>query len=93
MNDSYSFGAISAGAMVDGIGAFEIEVAENAPDGHTAIIEIEFNGDGRCKLVRNNECYTSCCRLLRWANIPFLMLLEITMVKLIREKVFKLLLM
>jgi len=45
-DNSHSFGTIDAGVMIDGIGAFEVEIAENAPDGHTALVEIEFNDDG-----------------------------------------------
>jgi PKD repeat protein len=45
-NNSYNFGNIDAGATANAIGAFEITVAEDAPDGHSAFIEIVFNGDG-----------------------------------------------
>jgi PKD repeat protein len=45
LNDTYTFGTINANALVEGNEAFEIEVAENAPDGHTAVLQIEFNGD------------------------------------------------
>ena len=44
-DDSYTYGNISAGAIVNGAGAFEISVAEDVPDGHVAIFEIEFTDD------------------------------------------------
>ncbi|MCB0805999.1 MAG: T9SS type A sorting domain-containing protein [Bacteroidales bacterium] len=46
-NDTYTFGTIAAGATMTGNAAFEIEVAEDAPDGHTAIIDVEFADDSK----------------------------------------------
>ncbi|RLD39777.1 MAG: hypothetical protein DRI89_13240, partial [Bacteroidetes bacterium] len=47
-NGSYSFGDIAANQTINGEGAFAIEIEEDAPDGHTAIIDVEFT-DGNSK--------------------------------------------
>jgi len=46
-NNSYSYGDVEAGSIVEGNGAFEITIAEDAPDNHTAIIEVEFSDDSK----------------------------------------------
>lgn len=40
---AHSYGDISAGQVVQGNGAFALDVAEDVPDGHTAVFEVEFN--------------------------------------------------
>jgi PKD repeat protein len=44
---SFIFGDIAAGATVTGTAAFEIFIHENAPDGHMAILEVEFNSTSK----------------------------------------------
>lgn len=46
-DNSYTFGDISAGSTATGLGAFSIVVHENAPDGHMAFIEMEFNSTSK----------------------------------------------
>jgi len=41
-DDSYSYGDIAEGQTVNGDGAFAIDIAENIPDAHIAVIDIEF---------------------------------------------------
>ncbi|MCD4694678.1 MAG: PKD domain-containing protein [Bacteroidales bacterium] len=42
LDNSYSYGTVAAGAIVNGTGAFEIMVGEDTPDNHIALFEIEF---------------------------------------------------
>ncbi|MBC8488265.1 MAG: T9SS type A sorting domain-containing protein [Bacteroidetes bacterium] len=51
-DNSYTYGDIGAGQIVNGDGAFAIDVAQDAPDGHSAIFEVEFT-DG------NKDSWTS----------------------------------
>jgi len=46
-DDDYTFGNIAAGGTVTGDNAFEIEIAENTPDGYLAMMEIEFTDSGK----------------------------------------------
>jgi PKD repeat protein len=46
-DSSYTFGDIPAGSVVTGTGAFEVYVHENAPDGHMAILQLEFNSTNK----------------------------------------------
>jgi len=41
-DNSYTYGDIGAGQTVNGNGAFAIDIAPDAPDGHNAIFEVEF---------------------------------------------------
>ncbi len=52
-DNSYTFGDINAGSIVEGTGAFEIEIAEDAPDMHTAIFEIEFSDGSESSWISN----------------------------------------
>jgi PKD repeat protein len=47
-DNSFGFGDIGANQVANGDGAFAIEIAEDAPDGYTAIIDVEFT-DGNSK--------------------------------------------
>jgi PKD repeat protein len=47
-DDSFSFGDINANQNANGDGAFAITIAQNAPDGYNAIIDVEFT-DGNEK--------------------------------------------
>jgi PKD repeat protein len=40
---TYTFGDIGAGNIVNGMGAFEIEIAQSTPDMHIAMFEVEFS--------------------------------------------------
>ncbi len=51
-DNSYTYGDIGAGQIVNGDGAFAIDVAQDAPDGHSVIFEVEFT-DG------NKDTWTS----------------------------------
>jgi PKD repeat protein len=53
LDDNFTFGTIAAGAIVEGMGAFEIEVATDVPDGHTAMMEVEFNDLSESSWVSN----------------------------------------
>jgi len=46
-DNGYTFGDISAGTTVTGPAAFEIFIHENAPDGHIAVLEVEFNSTSK----------------------------------------------
>ena len=48
-DDSFSYGDIPEGQTANGDGAFAIDIAENIPDGHVAVIDIEFT-DGNKEL-------------------------------------------
>ncbi|MCD4665717.1 MAG: T9SS type A sorting domain-containing protein, partial [Bacteroidales bacterium] len=48
-DNSYSYGDIAEGQIVNGDGAFAIDIAENIPDAHVAVIDIEFT-DGNKEL-------------------------------------------
>ncbi|MBN1340901.1 MAG: T9SS type A sorting domain-containing protein [Bacteroidales bacterium] len=56
-NATHSFGDIPAGQIVQGTGAFELDVAENVPDGHTALFEVEFT-DGNKTLWTSSMTIT-----------------------------------
>jgi len=43
IDNYHDFGNITAGIVIEGIGAFEIEVATDVPDGHSAMMEVEFS--------------------------------------------------
>jgi len=47
LDDSHDYGDINAGSIVEGINAFEIEIAEDTPDGYSALFEVEFNDSGK----------------------------------------------
>ncbi|MBN2175343.1 MAG: PKD domain-containing protein [Bacteroidales bacterium] len=61
-DDSHTFGDIAAGTVVDGEGAFEIEIAENTPDGYSAMFEVEFT-DG------NKSLWTSTMTIILHAPV------------------------
>jgi hypothetical protein len=46
-DNSYTYGDIGAGQIVNGDGAFAIDIAQDAPDDHNAIFEIEFSDDSK----------------------------------------------
>jgi hypothetical protein len=46
-DNSFTFGDIPAGSTATGLGAFSVFVHENAPDGHMAVIEVEFNSTSK----------------------------------------------
>ena len=46
-DDNYVFGNIAAGGTVTGDNAFGLLIAENAPDGYLAMLEVEFTGTGK----------------------------------------------
>ncbi len=47
IEDSYTYGDVPAGTVVNGDGAFSISVAEDAPDTHYAVFEVEFEDAGK----------------------------------------------
>ena len=47
LDDTFVFGTIAAGAIVNGDGAFEILVAEDTPDNYNALFEVEFADDSK----------------------------------------------
>jgi PKD repeat protein len=49
--NSYTYGTIAAGSVVNGNGAFEISIAEDAPDGYSAMLEIEFTDVSKASWV------------------------------------------
>lgn len=51
LNDSYTFGDITAGSIVEGVNAFEIEIAEDSPDMHIAAFEVEFSDGSKASWV------------------------------------------
>ncbi|HPE55698.1 MAG TPA: C25 family cysteine peptidase [Bacteroidales bacterium] len=53
IDGTYTFGDITAGNIVEGIGAFEIEVAQDAPDMHNAMFEIEFSDGSKSLWISN----------------------------------------
>ncbi len=53
LDETHDFGDIAAGETVDGPGAFGIEVATDAPDGHMAILEVEFSDGTETSWVSN----------------------------------------
>ena len=50
-DNSYTFGDIPAGSVINGVDAFEITIAENAPDGYSAMLEIEFTDASKASWV------------------------------------------
>ncbi len=46
-DNNYTFGNIPAGSIVTGDDAFEITIAQDVPDGYTAMLEIEFTSSGK----------------------------------------------
>jgi hypothetical protein len=50
-DNTHMFGDIASGSIVDGEGAFEIEIAENTPDGHSALFEVEFTDGNKAAWV------------------------------------------
>ena len=53
LDGTYDFGNIGAGEIVEAVGAFEIEVAADVPDGHIAMFEVEFSDDGEASWMSN----------------------------------------
>ena len=47
IDDTYNYGTIAAGAIVNGAGAFEITVAEDTPDNYSAMFQVEFSDDSK----------------------------------------------
>ncbi len=44
-DETHSYGNVGAGAIVQGNGAFEIEIADDTPDMYNALFEVEFTDD------------------------------------------------
>jgi len=44
-DNAFTYGDVIAGGIIEGSGAFEITIAENVPDNHNAIFEIELSDD------------------------------------------------
>jgi PKD repeat protein len=51
IESNFDFGNIPAGSIVNGADAFEISIAENAPDGYSAMMEIEFNDNSEASWI------------------------------------------
>jgi PKD repeat protein len=43
LNDTYVFGDIGAGEIVEAVGAFEISIASDVPDMYSAMLDVEFS--------------------------------------------------
>jgi PKD repeat protein len=50
-DNSYTYGTIAPGAIVSGIGAFEIAISTAAPDGYSAMLEIVFSDASKASWV------------------------------------------
>ncbi len=50
-DNSYTYGDIPAGSVINGDGAFEITIAENTPDGYSGMLEIEFTDASKASWV------------------------------------------
>lgn len=50
-DNSYTYGDVEAGAIVDGSEAFEITISEDIPDNHNAVFEVEFTDDTKTSWV------------------------------------------
>ena len=50
-DNSYTYGNIPAGSVINGDGAFEITIAENTPDGYSGMLEIEFTDASKASWV------------------------------------------
>ncbi len=44
-NNTFSYGDVTAGSVVTGAGAFEITLADDIPDNHNAILQVEFSDE------------------------------------------------
>lgn len=53
IEDTYEFGNIAAGETIIAAGAFEIEISVDVPDGHSAVMEVEFS-DGSDEIWSSN---------------------------------------
>ncbi|MEZ5083862.1 MAG: C25 family cysteine peptidase, partial [Bacteroidales bacterium] len=51
LENTHSYGTIAAGAIVSGDDAFEILIAEDTPDNHNAIFEVEFTDDSKATWI------------------------------------------
>ncbi len=52
-DNSYTYGDIPAGSVINGDGAFEITIAEDTPDGYSGMLEIEFTDASKASWVSN----------------------------------------
>ena len=50
-DNSYTYGDIPAGSVINGDGAFEITIAEDTPDGYSGMLEIEFTDASKASWV------------------------------------------